>query len=493
MIPRKSHLYIARAVLENATALSLVTGHPEHGFDSVLVRDANNLPTIPGTALAGVLRHHFETLHDNKMAEDVFGFQRGDRGCASRLHVGWASILDQNGRAVFGLRLSDDSESLGGDDAIGPLLEDDRQRQRVRLNHRGVAADTGKFDRAVLPAGCRFAVELALESDQADDPAWTDLLGLLASPDLRLGGGTRAGMGRMRLQSCHQRCFDLRSQADAEAFRALPPQPDAVDGLQAFDPQPTALPGHVDGWLRLQCEDFFRFGGEAAELPDEFADGKPADLLPKFEPVLEWPDGAKAQWQRRALLVPGASVKGALAHRTAFHYNALTGVFADDMDTEALAAWDKTEHCPGVRALFGFVAAQKPAEGQGAARAGCLYIDDARIVIGAGEFKRLMHVAIDQFTGGARHGMLFEEQMVATGREIELEIRLDQERLDDACRLEGIEPATVRKALSRALDDIATGMLPLGAASGRGHGVFTGRLEGELATILTDTDTEVRT
>src|SRR5699024_10508107 len=111
VIPRTSHLYIARVVLENATALSLVTGHPEHGFDSVLVRDANKLPTIPGTALAGVLRHQFETLRGRQAAEQVFGFQRHDRGSASRLHTGWASILDRHGQAVFGLRLSDDSLS----------------------------------------------------------------------------------------------------------------------------------------------------------------------------------------------------------------------------------------------------------------------------------------------------------------------------------------------------------------------------------------------
>lgn len=490
MIPRKRYLYIARVVLENTTALSLVTGHPEHGFDSVLVRDANGLPTIPGTALAGVLRHHFETLRGAQSAQELFGFQHHDCGLASRLQVGWASLLDQNGKAVFGLQFV--PEDLEGDRVLGPLLEGDRQRQRVRIDHRGVAADTGKFDRAVLPAGCRFAVELALESDRADDPAWTDILGLLAGPDLRLGGATRAGMGRMTLRRCRQRCFDLEDDSDAEAFCNLSPRPDAVETLQPFDPEPGMLPGHVEGRLKLQCEDFFRFGGEAGELPDELSRGKPADLLPKFEPLLEWPNDETSHWQRRVLLIPGASVKGAIAHRVAFHYNALTGVFADTMPAEDLASWDKTADCPCVRALFGFVAGQKPDGGEDAARAGCLYIDDARVEIDQEELTRLMHVAIDQFTGGARHGMLFDEQMAATDREIEIELRLDHERLRLSSQREGAEPGDVLSALSMALEDVATGMLPLGAASGRGHGIFTGRLEGDLAGMFSDSKSEAR-
>lgn len=490
MIPRKRYLYIARLVLENTTALSLVTGHPEHGFDSVLVRDANRLPTIPGTALAGVLRHQYETMHDTEAARELFGYQQHDSGQASRLHTGWASILDRRGRAVFGLETATDR--LAGDDVLGPLLEADRQRQRVRIDHRGVAADTGKFDRAVLPAGHRFAVEISLESERVDDKAWPEILGLFAGPDLRLGGGTRAGMGRMALRRCHQRCFDLHDDSDAEAFRNLSPRPDAVETLKSFNPEPRVLPGHVEGCLKLKCEDFFRFGGEAGELPANLSSGKPADLLPKFEPVLDWSDESDPQWRRQALLIPGASVKGALSHRVAFHYNAITGVFADDESVDP-ERWDKTADCPGVRALFGFVAGSKPGEGRDAARAGCLYIDDARLEIEDKELQRLMHVAIDQFTGGARHGMLFEEQLVASDREIELELRLDHQRLQRACEAEDAARSDVLAALSRALTDVTTGMLPLGAAGGRGHGIFTGRLEGDLAEQLGEVEPEETT
>lgn len=500
MIPRKQYFHIARVVLENATGLSLATGHPDHGFDSVLVRDANGLPTLPGTALAGVLRQAFARLNRDEAAEDLFGWQRGNKGKPSHVHVGWGCLLDQAGQAVFGLKLSpDDREALGKDELLGPLLETDHRRQRVRLNHRGVAADTGKFDRAVLPAGHRFAVEICVESEQAEDPHWKELLGLLASGQIRLGGSTRAGMGRMQLIECYQRCFDLHDAEDAKAFREMGPSPDDTTGLKEARPEDVVPAELITGKLKLRCDDFFRFGGEAGEPggPDEERDEKsgkpkkPADLLPKFEPVIDWSTG-KAEKARGLLLIPGSSVKGALAHRFAFHYNALTGVFADKLDADEVKGWDKTDHCPGTRALFGFVEDGKTDGGE-AARAGCLFIDDARLKIDPNELQRLMHVAIDQFTGGARNGMLFEEQLVATEQDICIELSLDRQRLEDNCGKvvdkKGNHPDhnTILQVLGRALQDLTTGMLPLGAASGRGHGFFSGRLEGDLNATLNTT------
>lgn len=501
MIPRKQYFHLARVVLENVTGLSLATGHPDHGFDSVLVRDANGLPTLPGTALAGVLRHAFPRLNGKNDVKGLFGCQEGNKGEPSRVHVGWGCILDSRGQAVFGLRLDrDEREKLQDDPILGQLLETDHQRQRVRLNHRGVAADTGKFDRAVLPAGHRFAVELCLESNQADDPQWNQLLGLLASGQLRLGGSTRAGMGRMKLVECHQRCFDLHDAEAARAFRELGPSPGDTTGLKEATPEEVAPAELIAGTLKLRCDDLFRFGGEAGELgsleekPDEKSGRptKPADLLPKFEPIVDWSTG-KVKSVPGVLLIPGSSVKGALAHRFAFHYNALTGVFVDKLDADEVKGWDKTDHCPGTRALFGFVKDGQTDSGE-AARAGCLFIDDARLKIGQKELQRLMHVAIDQFTGGARHGMLFDEQLVAAEKDICIELSLDRQRLEDNCAKvadkEGNHPDhnTILQALGRALEDLTTGMLPLGAASGRGHGFFTGDLEGALKDTLNTTE-----
>ena len=492
MIPRQQYLYIARLVLENRTGLSLATGHPDHGFDSVLVKDANGLPTLPGTAIAGVLRGAFRARNGKDKTNQLFGHQKGKESHPSCLHIGWGCLLDQNGRAVFGLQLN--PADLRKDELLRPLLEADHQRQRVRINHRGVAADTGKFDRAVLPAGHRFAVELALESEHADDPHWNELLGLLAGDQIRLGGSTRAGFGRMDMVACHQRRFDLGNPDDAQAFKQLAASPGDSSSLQACQPDPLAPGEMAGGTLELHCDDFFRFGGQAGESGAIGQSGKPADLLPKFEPLIDW-SGNKALSQLGVLLIPGSSVKGALAHRFAFHYNALTETFADKLEANQIDGWDKAADCPGTRALFGYVADKKPETGA-VALAGCLFIDDARLPISESDLKGMIHVAIDQFTGGARHGMLFEEQLVATRQTLTIDLSLDNKRLEENCQRlasgESSQPSadTIRHALRRALEDLTQGMLPLGAASGRGHGFFSGELKpGSLKdTLLTTTE-----
>ena len=73
------------------------------------------------------------------------------------------------------------------------------------------------------------------------------------------------------------------------------------------------------------------------------------------------------------------------------------------------------------------------------------------------------HVSIDRYTGGAIDGALFQEKTIADTREYIIEILLDKDVAD-----------TYIKPFESALDDICNGMLPLGGATTKGHGVFSG-------------------
>jgi CRISPR/Cas system CMR subunit Cmr4 (Cas7 group RAMP superfamily) len=53
----KPFFHICCLVLETVSPLSIATGRDDDLFDNLLVCDANNLPAIPGTSFAGVLRH----------------------------------------------------------------------------------------------------------------------------------------------------------------------------------------------------------------------------------------------------------------------------------------------------------------------------------------------------------------------------------------------------------------------------------------------------
>ena len=463
-----SVLHLARLVLETATPLSIGTGHPDGVFDTALVRDANGLPAIPGTSLAGVLRHLWTDLHGEAEAEELFGFQKGEAGASSRVRISWGALLDSRGRPAEGLLMGEEGKRLDDelyaaviDQADNPVLRD-----RVRLTHRGAAAHEGKFDRSVLPAGHRFAVEVRLWSADEDDPRWDKLLALFAHPLLRLGGGTRAGLGAMRLVSCHRRSFQLAGGRDAQALTQLGPGLADTDGLASYRPRPSASADILHGALILQARGPWRIGqGNVSLRPSE---PKVADLLPKTEECVTWEDG-RGRRRLRQCLFPASSLKGALAHRMDFHDRRFRGEWAEENPVE-------DTRTATVEALLGAV------KDQDGGRAGALYLDDAWAAVDPDHVGRLVHNAIDRFTGGVRNRVLFEEETLHGG-EIRVPVTLHLGRIPADHR------EAVRRALKAALDDLCQGRLALGSRITIGNGVFQGRLEGELGRWLEGTET----
>jgi len=502
-----SHFHIARFVLQTETALSISTGSPDGVFDTALVHDANGLPAIPGSSLAGVLRHLYWNDHGEAAMRDLFGFQdpakdHASGGRPSGLRVEWGCIHDQYDRPVQGLVLPDAERRLAEDPILAPLVAWPTIRQRVRIGHRGCAADKAKFDRAVLPAGYRFSCELSLLGSERDDPRWTRLLALLHDPRLRLGGAVRAGLGALRLIRLATGRFDLTDSDQAKAFRAL--GQDIGDLRQLQDRSATAA-ADADcqapaGWLCTQLdldpEDLWRVGQGHSPLGDYTTAKSAPDALPLMEQALDWQPASAdtatplAEPRVRLALLPGASVKGAIAHRTRFYLNCLTGSFADlDDDKDAKAA--RAEAIHGM--IFGSARdnADDATDHRGqrrrrpSGRSGRLFIDDARIEVKPDQVSSLNHNAIDRFTGGVRDRLLFSEELLGSTRiRLRLLLRIgpepiddpDAERRADKQRQAAEQLRLGLKALHRALLDLAEGRLPLGAGTGKGHGAMRASL-----------------
>lgn len=480
-------LQIARFTLAARTALSIGTGGPDGVYDHPIVRDANGLPMIPGTSLAGVLRHLWiaNQSDEGRAANALFGYQQGNRGEASRLEVSACALQDSKGRPVEGLLLDEDSAARLQDDSLlkaaRATLEDPLFRDRVRLTHRGVADHRGKFDRGLLAAGHRFSGELRLWSTSKSDPDWELLLALLADPRLRLGGATRAGLGAMELLELHCTSLDLRDAVDIATFQGLGSSVGDHAGLTERDLK--TLPRSQAATvltIQLSARDFWRIG--QGDGPVGHYQKEP-DLVPKLEPVVDW-SGQHAVLVNRVALVPGSSVKGALAHRTAFHWNALNERFADDLSADELKNWDKSENCDGVRALFGYAKNRDSAPGRSredTGRAGLVIIEDVQVDLSAQAIQdhvhAMIHNSLDRFTGGVRNRMLFTEELLYR-RDFALQITL----------LPGIDEidASARRALARALRDLCAGQLALGGGTTKGHGVFAGKPDKETRDWLAD-------
>lgn len=460
--------HVALVTLQLTGPLSIGSGAADGIEDMPMTRDANDLPTIPGSSIAGVLRAATLAEHGADSANALFGYVQGDQGARSQVHVSWGHIHDADNRIREGLQ---PRNTLLGDALLAPLLDaKPAQRPHARLTHRGAALDTALFNRSYVPAGYRFSFRLQLEGDGENDTPWHRLLNLLASPGFRLGGASRRGYGSVAIADLRARRFDLRQNADLNDYLHLGAGLDIAhaDVLPVTE-QPQANAEH---WLHMPLHldpvTAWRIGGGNKPL----GEGGNSDANPYVETVVDWRTGKGRL--RDVVTVPGSAVRGALAHRVAYHYQCHTGAFIDpDAETVPGADWNPRDQFTALRGLLGHVGeAQSPtadADAIDASRSRWI-IDDARIPvdeINNNNLWTLPHVSIDRFTGGARDSLLFSEQLIV-GKAIDTRIAIDTSRPVDK---------HVRAALHDALGDLAAGRLALGAATAHGNGVFAATLD----------------
>lgn len=473
MKPQPAIFHIARVTLETVTPLSIASGKANGVFDTSLVMDANGLPTIPGSSLTGVLRHLYQAEYGETGTNELFGYQDrkySEKSQPSRLNVSWGCIQDSKGKVIQGLCLGSNRTAIEQDSILNvalSLADAPANRDRVKLNHKGASANTGKFDRAVLPAGYRFTVELSLWSDTPNDAQWERALELLHHPLFRLGGSTRAGLGKLKVIEVQELVADLAQEAGRKTFTAMQRDMNSRAGFKLRKPSSNENSNAVViATLTLKPNSYWRIGqGEKPNLAD--SNGKTADLLPKLEQRINWQLN-KAEGAAEQLLIPGSSVKGALSHRIAFHANRFSEQprWADDMTEDELNTYDKSEHCEAVQQLFGF-ANDEQRHSKQKGQAGFVFIDDAYQTFSKTDLQMIMHNSIDRFSGSVRDHMLFSEEMVwGKGVNLQLTIKKDV----------AITP-TAKTALQHALDDLCQGRLALGAGVSKGHGLFTGNLK----------------
>lgn len=422
-------LYLARVAIETLSPLSLRTG-ADASSDLNIATDANGLPVLPGTVLAGACQR--------------VSAQR-TTACAVPAFT-WGHIHDSRNVPVDGL----DSERHWQRDPLlaAFFLRDLPRRGHIRLGDRSSALQRARSERPALPPGHRFTFEMALRGPDGPELAacWEDWKAALASEDLRLGGAASAGCGRIRVERHAEARFDLRVAADFHAHARHPRRLDQPSAILRERP-PAARTGG-QGWLRLElllaAEDFWRCGGGDTPL---LHCGGMGDALPYTGERILWA-GGQGRIVRHRVVLPASAIKGALAHRTAFHFNRLTGGGEGDGN-------------PAVRHLFGHVDAAG-----GSAQAGGLRIDD--VAIDDPVPARLIHNSLDRFTGGVREGVLFTEEALF-GQSLPVHLRMARPTWETATQ-------SIRRAFRAAVDDLLQGRLSLGAAGSRGLGYFEGRV-----------------
>ena len=443
-----THRLMARFVIESTTPLAVGTGEKSIITDSPVVTDINGLPYIPGTSLAGVLRHSLNNAGVKQKVDDLFGYQEGKEGMGSRLIFTDAVMIGREGCPLDGLQEIDFNDDF--------YLHFDKMpiRQHVCINEKGTADKQGKFDNQVVFKGTRFVFEMEYVSTGIieEKESIKSVLALIGSDQFRLGGGTTNGLGRMKVVEAKMAEIDLEKPYDLELYlkksSCLSELWEGFKDKAKDNNNANNQDSKANAWkcydFQLNAEGFFLFGSGLAD--DD------ADMTPVVEAYIEW-EGGKPHFVE-GTVIPGSSIKGALSHRTAFHWNKLKKLYADK--GEGLTGDDN----PAVVQLFG-------RSGDGATSdditRGKVLIDD--IIIPKCESKIINHVAIDRFTGGALDGALFTEKVNIGQPCINIHILVDTSAFL-------IEDPDIKNAFEKALDDLKNGMLPLGGGVNRGNGVF---------------------
>lgn len=433
--------YIARFLIEAETPLFVGSGQSTLLKDALVQKDANGFPMIPGTSLAGVLRHGFSKTPESEKLTKLFGDSKGgDAGTGSLLKISPALMMLDEQQVSEGLILDERWDSLKEQFDNLPV------RQHVRMTDKGVAEKNGLFDNEVIFKGTRFVFELELTDYGSEfKKEWKALLSVVDSPDFRIGAGSRNGYGSLKVLKTQRLIFDLRTQMN-EYLKLSPSFNDIAWSKidSSTDKKEESNDSKTHFKLQLTPDPFFIFG---SGYGDEDVDNTPVEE----EVVVYTPDGIEFQKQ---ILVPGSSVKGAISHRVAFHYN------------KEMERWAGTEKAKlpneAVVGLFGIAG-----KGEKEPKAGKVFINDIFLEQKSVKNNKIFnHVAIDRFTGGALDGALFSEK-VSYLKDDALEINLFLEK--------GID-AVYQKAFKDTLEDICKGLLPLGGMTTKGHGIFTGRL-----------------
>lgn len=440
-----THRYIARFIIEAETPLFVGSGDSSLLKDALVFKDVNGFPMIPGTSLAGVLRHALDTKNSNNEWTSIFG-DTHTKGAASRLKVSSGLMMLSENKCSEGILEKEeiDAKTL-------TRFTNLPSRQHVLINHKGTAIKNGLFDNEVVYKGTRFIFEIELRGDENDIEKWNKINEYIKNPSFRLGAGTRNGYGSLKVITAFNQQFDFQKEEELNQYLDFNPSfnVNLKWGNEILNSEVDDSYTHYK--LNLTPDSFFIF---SAGFGDDDVDNKPLE-----EEIVKYTSKG-IEFISNNTVIPASSIKGAISHRVAFHYNKLENVFVDDKTPGDLK--NIIEKNKGVLELFGAKAGDENAKA-GNVFLNDVYIEESKIA----NNKIFNHVAIDRFTCGALNGALFSEKVsnLLEGS-IQLSIYVKNEEYSK----------NVVEAFQLTLIDICKGLLPLGGMTTKGNGMFTGTL-----------------
>jgi CRISPR/Cas system CSM-associated protein Csm3 (group 7 of RAMP superfamily) len=411
--------------------------------DMPMAVDGKGRYYIPGTSLAGALRHWVER-HLDGPDWGIFWGSHEKEGSASLIVINDAPATESGHSAPPELWHS---------------VSIDRQT--------GTAADKLKFDREVLPRGSRFVFRMQVEArDQAELDTARAFLGrlqeALQNGRISFGAAATRGLGRMQLANAKGRETSWATKKGVLDFLRGAHDDTLAAWQQARHELAVANRGQIDITLHWHP------GGPL--MSKAATDGLAVDGMPFVSAVA---DG------KQALTLPGSGIKGALRSHAE---RILRTIFQHDV------AQDSGNHThrdqldlPLISAVFGSAgnAASKGNTGnRGALSVATCYATDQHfdakhwndLALNDGAWpksglslQRAYHVAVDRWTGGAADGFLYSavEPMKVAWEPLRISLQLGEKNVDCLLRF---------AIVWLLLRELAAGRITLGFGANRGYG-----------------------
>ncbi|WP_227428775.1 RAMP superfamily CRISPR-associated protein [Psychrobacter sp. I-STPA6b] len=499
MIADRPVYHILKVSIEAESAHAIHTGEGDITHDTLILRDANGLPTLSGSSLAGVLKQEYQHQFGEQATKDLFGFVEGEDSQTSWVEIYWGFIHNSKNQALEGLLLpseltevkdiecnvteynedaqllTDKTENLEASILSTMLDKKPIVRQHVSINDRGVSKHAGKYDVTLVPAGARYSFWLSYwgqDNECQDDNSevicqhWQNLINLFKIKKLRIGHGTQRGYGLFKTISLHQAVWNLKTPVGRQNFCAHNCTRMNYQGLQKIELDDKLLQEN-NITIPLKAVAGWRVGGGERRISFHTIDNntksiKDPDLLPMHEPRIKWTKSKDnldtGTLGEQEYVLPASAITGTLRHRVAYHYNRLLGRFVDDDDVDKQAF--ETEDSPAVKLLFGSADSDEP----NASILGFkdIYLDPNEVIT-----QIVPHNKIDDYTSGVITGGLFSEQILW---QTDIDITITVSRYNNI--IDNNFKKNIKSALSLALRDMASGRLCIGASGAKGLGVF---------------------
>lgn len=438
---------IVKGKLKLLSPLLLGSGNDDLA-DIEVMRDSNGSPFIPGTSLAGVLKHYFEDNFQDQLyydSECFWGIHRKKTGNGKKEESYQSAFICHDRDCRYRRLCSYCKESYQSAFICYDLFSKGasvRVRDGVKIDPRSQTAEkSGKYDFELIEEGAEFDLfwELTLRGNNSKEKyqkILATLIDVLKNGELSIGAKTNSGFGKCELQDIHVIHFDFKNINDVLEWLKQDWQKSDYKGEGSewkMEPYPIEnRTFSIDAKFAIKNSIIIRAYSEKANMPD-----------------------STSLTSAGKYILPGTSLKGAIRHRASKILKTLS--------PEGNIAEGKIE------SLFGI--AGKEGESEGKTKCGKSKkeiksrVKVEEIEINNVEPELQTRIKIDRFTGGTIKSALLESMPLwSKGNDEALNIKI---------KIEKYKPWEAG-LMMHVLKDLWCGDLAIGGEKSVGRGVLKG-------------------